>query len=129
MLHNWSFRYYLKSLRIYMSVWSSTVGETLNTKQDNREEAKDYNKFAIDVYKWDLLLDHVPTEISSLCYHFLNNNEQNTLTTIVTGKWNQEVGLAVPAKLFFQKKKKTENLLNTGNWACKEEKPFSNCES
>ena len=50
-------------------------------------------------------MGHVPIEISSLCYHFLNNNEQNTLTTIVTGKRNQEVGLAVSAKLFFQKKK------------------------
>ena len=47
----------------YMSIWSSTVGETLNTKQDNREEAKDYNKFAIDVYEWDLLVGHVPIEI------------------------------------------------------------------
>ena len=69
-----------------ISVWSSTVGEVLDTKQGNREEAKDYNKFAIGVYKGDLLVGHVPIEISSLCYHFLHNNKQNMLTTIVTGK-------------------------------------------
>ena len=54
-------------------------------------------------------MSHVPIEISNLCYHFLNNNEQNTLTTIVTGKRNQEVGLAVSANLFFQKKKKKKD--------------------
>ena len=74
-----------------MSVWSSAVGETLNTKPDNRDEVKDYNKFAIGVFK-DLLVGHVPIKISSLRYHFLNNNEHNT------GKRNQEAGLVVPAK-------------------------------
>ena len=33
-----------------MSVWSSTVGEIINTKFDNTKEAKDYNKFSIGVY-------------------------------------------------------------------------------
>ena len=65
-------------------------------------EAKDYDKFAIGV--WDLLVGHVPIEISSLCYHFLNSNEQNTLTAVATGKRNGEVSLIVPAKLFFQTK-------------------------
>ena len=46
---------------MYMSVWSSTVGETLNTKPDNREESKDYDKFAIGVYKGDLLVGHIAT--------------------------------------------------------------------
>ena len=89
---------------------SSTVGETMNTKPDNREDAKDYDKFAIGVYKGDLLVDHVPIETSSLCCHFLNNNEQNILTAIVTEERNREVGLVVPAKLFFQTQK-TENLV------------------
>ena len=58
-----------------MSLWSSIAGKKLNTKPDNREEAKDYDKVAIGVYRGDLLVAHVPIEISSLCYHFLNNNE------------------------------------------------------
>ena len=75
----------IRGHHLYMSVWSSTVGETLSTRPDNREEAKDYDKFAIVVYKGDLLAGHEPIEISSLFYH-LNNNEQNTLTVIVTEK-------------------------------------------
>ena len=34
-----------------MSVRSSAVGETLNTKPDNRDKVKDFDKFAIGVYK------------------------------------------------------------------------------
>ena len=36
---------------MYMSVWSSAVGETLNTKPDNRDKVKDFDIFAIGVYK------------------------------------------------------------------------------
>ena len=99
---------------MYMSVWSSTVGETLNTKPDNKEEAKDYDKFAIGVYKGDLLMVNAPIEISSLSYYFLNNNEQNTLTAIANEKRNREFGLVVPAKLFFQTKdRKSAETLKT----------------
>ena len=39
-----------------------------------------------------------------LCYHILNNNEQNTLNAIVTEKQNREVDLLAPEKLFFRTK-------------------------
>ena len=51
----------IRGHHVYMSVWSSTVGETLNTKPDNREESKDYDKFAIGEYKGDLLVGHIAT--------------------------------------------------------------------
>ena len=47
-LHNWSFKYYSRSQCRYVCL-KSTVGETLNTQLDNREEAKDYEKYAIGV--------------------------------------------------------------------------------
>ena len=43
-------------------------------KPDKRQGSNDYVSFAVDVYK-DLFMGHVPVEMSSLCYHFLNNNE------------------------------------------------------
>ena len=49
-----------------------------------------------------MLASHVPIQISSLYYHSLNNNEQNTLTVIVTGERSRQSGLVVPAKLLFQ---------------------------
>ena len=57
------------------------------------------------VYKEDLLVGNVSIEISSLCYHILNNNEQNTLNAIVTEKQNREVDLLAPEKLFFLHKR------------------------
>ena len=62
----------IRNYHVYMSVWSATVAETLNTKPDNTEKAKDYDKFANGIYKGDLLVGHVLTEISSLFYHSLN---------------------------------------------------------
>ena len=94
----------LFEVTMHMPVWSYAVGETLNNKPDNKGEAKDYDKFAIGVYKGDLLVGHVPIEISRLYYYSLNNNEENIFTAIVTGKRNREVGLVVPVKLFFQTK-------------------------
>ena len=105
----------IRGHHVYATMYmSSTVGETLNTKPDNKEEAKDYDKFAIGVYKGDLLMVNAPIEISSLSYHFLNNNEQNTLTAIANEKRNREFGLVVPAKLFFQTKdRKSAETLKT----------------
>ena len=45
----------IRGHHLYMSVWSSTVGQTLSTRPDNREEAKDSDKFAI-VYIKDICL-------------------------------------------------------------------------
>ena len=56
------------------------------------------------VYKEDLLVGNVSIEISGLCYHIPNNNEQNTLNAIVTEKQNREVDLLAPEKLFFHTK-------------------------
>ena len=73
-------------------------------------------------------MGHVPIEISSLCYHFLNNNEQNTLTAIITGKRIRGLDLVVPAELFFQTEdRKSADTLQIVE--CKEEKPIPNCDS
>ena len=36
--------------RVYMSLWSATIGEILTAKPDNRKEATEYDKLAIGVY-------------------------------------------------------------------------------
>ena len=42
-----------------------------------------------------------PIEISSLCFHFLNQNVGNKVKAVITGKRHREIGLVVPAKLVF----------------------------
>ena len=44
------------------------------------------------------LVGHVPVELSSLIYHFLNTSSENRMTVEVTGKRKREVGLILPAK-------------------------------
>ena len=73
---------------------------------DSREEAREYDKFAVGLYKEEndqkLLVSHIPIEISSLCYHFLKKSKKNNLNAVITGKRQREVGLVVPVKYSFR---------------------------
>ena len=76
-------------------------GEVLDTASDEREEAKEYDKHAVGFYKNDILVGHIPIEISSLCYHFINQDPGNKIKAKTTGKRHREIGLVVPAKFIF----------------------------
>ena len=41
----------IRDHHVYMSIWTPTVGENLFTVPDAREEAVEYDKFSIGVYK------------------------------------------------------------------------------
>ena len=96
----------IRGHHVYMSVWSAAVVEKLFAAPDPREEVKEYDKFAVGLYKEEndqkLLVGHVPIEISSLCYHFLKKSKTNNLSAVITGKRQREVGLVVPAKYSFE---------------------------
>ena len=83
-----------------MEVWGATKGEEA---PDIRNEAKDYDKYDVGVYKEKLLVGHIPIEISSLCFHFLNRNVGNKIKAVITGKRHREIWLVVPAKLVFNR--------------------------
>ena len=72
-----------------------------NDREDDREEAKEYDKYAFGLYKRDLLIGHIPIEISSLCFHFINQDQGNKIKALITGKRQQEIGPVIPAKLIF----------------------------
>ena len=73
----------------------------LEATSDDREEAKEYDKYVVGLYKRDLLVGHIPIEISSLCFHFINQDPGNKIKALITGKREPEIGLVVPAKLIF----------------------------
>ena len=90
---------------------------------DDRPEALEYDKFAVGIYKMKEkkkdteeqkeLVGHVPVELSSLIYHFLNASSENRMTVEVKGKRKREVGLVVPAKFnALTKDKKTAKVLD-----------------
>ena len=95
---------------VYMSIWKSTIGESLTKAPEIREEAIQYDKFLIGVYKdveHKILVGHLLVEVSSLCYHFLGHSKDKKINVVVTGKRHKEVGLVIPAKLSFETYDKT----------------------
>ena len=79
----------------------AAIGEILETASDDREEAKEYGKYAVGLYKKDILVGHIPIEISSLCFHFINQDPGNKIKALSIGKRQREIGLVVLAKLIF----------------------------
>ena len=53
---------------------------------DMRKEAKEYDKYAVSFYKENLLADHIPIEILSLCLHFFNLNVENKIVAVIIGR-------------------------------------------
>ena len=83
---------------VYKSCWTPSVGVKLKCKKVDREEALDYYSHAVGVFKGDLLIGHVPIEISALTDYFLKESEENYVDAIVIGKRKREIGLVVPAR-------------------------------
>ena len=69
-----------------------------------REEALTFDKHALSLYKnvdgKDILVGHIPKELSQLLSYFLSTDSEKrkTLKAEVIGRRKREIGLAVPAK-------------------------------
>ena len=91
----------IRGHHIYKEVWDAAIGDTLEAASDDREEAKEYDKYSVGFYKKDLLVGHIPMEISSLCFHFINQDPENKIRAMITGKRQREIGLVLPGKIIF----------------------------
>ena len=77
------------------------IGQELICKRDSREEALEYDRNAIGIFKSgqsEILVGHLPIELSCLFKYFLEASPDNKLSATVTAKRKREVGLVVPAK-------------------------------
>ena len=86
---------------VYKEVQDAAIGEMLEAACDDWEEAKEHDKYAVGLFKKAILGGHIPTEISSLCFHFINQDPGNKLKAWTTGKQQREIRHVVPAKLIF----------------------------
>ena len=91
----------IRGHHVYQEVWDATIGEMLEAATNDREETKEYDKYVFGLYKKDILVGHIPIEISSLCFHFIHQDPGNKIKALTTGKRQREFGLVVPAKLIF----------------------------
>ena len=88
-------------MHVYKDKWTPYNGEKLECEPDSREEASHFDKNAIGVYKKvdadkDLLVGHIPMELSFLLKCFLDSDKGNGIIAEVTGHRMRENGLVVP---------------------------------
>lgn len=62
------------------------------------KEAIANDKYAAELDRSDQLVGHIPIEISSLMYHFLNESNENRIEGMVIQKVMREFDLAVPVE-------------------------------
>ena len=71
----------IRGHHIYKSVWTPTLGEKFNCREDDRKEAKQHDEYAIgtylEAYTGSELVGHVPMELSYLIYTFLRAYDDN----------------------------------------------------
>ena len=71
------------------------MGEILQCKKDNRQEALDHDEHAVGVYKFES--DDAETiELSMLLSRLLKASEKNAVEVKVCGKRRREIGLVIP---------------------------------
>lgn len=104
MLYKVEFTGPVRGHHVYKDNWTPITGEQLICKTDPREEAQTYDKFALGIYKQtvdgeNILVGHVPIELSQLLNHFLTTGDKRkSIKVEVTGKRKREIGLVVPVK-------------------------------
>ena len=106
----------IRSHHIYKDVWVPLIGQEFICKADDREEAIEYDKNAIGVFKTgdpETLVGHLPIELSCLLKYLLEASPEKNLIAVVTRKRKREVGLVVPAKyVALTKNKAFANILS-----------------
>ena len=95
----------IRGHHVYQTGWTPEIGERLICLKDNHNEAMEYDKHAIGVYKRvdkpdekPNLVGHVPIECLALLDYFLNADNSNKMVTAVTGKRKCKIALVVPGK-------------------------------
>ena len=91
LLHTIKYRSVIRGHHVYKANWTPVISETLFAKPNSREEALEYDKFSIGIFKKKEngereLSGHAPLELSGLLYHFLNSDSKNFILLTVIGK-------------------------------------------
>ena len=102
MFYQIEFKTAITGHHLYKQMWTPSLGEILQCKKDNRQEAWDHDEHAVGVYKFEsddaemMLVGHVPIELSMLLSRFLKASKKSAVEVKVCGKRRQEVGLVIP---------------------------------
>ena len=68
----------IRGHHIYKTIWMPYTGERLGVE---REGGNTNDSYAVSIIKDDLIVGHVPREMSRICWHFLGH--EGTMASIV----------------------------------------------
>ena len=88
----------IHGLHVYKAIWTPFVGETLRVEQEAHNPE---DRFAV---KAGAIVSHVPREISSIVWYFMEHD--GIVSCEVTGHRKHGVGLEVPCYYIFSAKKR-----------------------
>ena len=111
----------VRGYHIYKEVWTPAIGEEFVCRQ---ERDNDHDRHAVSVHKeGDDVLGHLPREISSVAFFFLEHD--GCITGKVTGRrrfCHQRGGMEIPCQLLFVGKRKhiqkLKTLFQTRQYSC-----------
>ena len=92
MFYQIEFKTAIRGHHVYKQTWTPSLGEILQCKKDNRQEALDHDEHAVGVHKFEsddaetMLVGHVPIELSMLLSRFLKALEKIAVEVKVCGK-------------------------------------------
>ena len=64
------FKSVIRGHHVYRDIWTPVKDETVLCTEDEREEAKSFDKYAVGTFKNNVLVGHVPIELSRLIYYY-----------------------------------------------------------
>ena len=93
----------IRGHHVYKTVWTPVTGESLFCRHDERDEAKQFDNYAVSIYtrkeREEVLVGHVPIEFSYLFYKFMEK-DGSKIDIKVCGGRQLENGLVVPTTYF-----------------------------
>ena len=93
----------IRGHHVYKTVWTPVTGESLFCRHDERDEAKQFDNYAVGIYtrkeREEVLVGHVPIEFSYLFYKFMEK-DGSKIDVKVCGGRQLENGWVVPATYF-----------------------------
>lgn len=100
-MSDYSYSSVIRSFHVYRNIWTPNEGEELTTKRENDNL---FDKYAISVLKDNIVVGHVPKEISKLVAFFIKHG--GVLKCIVTEggvyRHSEEAGgLEIPCVMVF----------------------------
>ena len=78
---------------VYKEAWDAAIGEILEAALDDREEAKEYDKYSVGLYKKNISLD-IYNRNSKFMFPFYHSRSRKQIKALTTGKQQRKLDLS-----------------------------------